>query len=427
MLTAPRIRPNPRQENHMSQWSHTRLETFRQCARRYFYRYVARVRLPEEPETIAQFVGKRAHEALERLYREVQRGRVPAEPELRAWFRDGWNTEWHDAVMMPDDERPPEEHRREAEGWLGDYHRRHAPFAGSRTLAVERRIAFPLDEGRRATMTGFIDRLARAPDGTWQIHDYKTNRKLPTQQEKDADPQLAYYEIGVRRMWPEAERIELTWHFLAFDTALTSRRTQEQLDALRGEALVTIADAEARPRRDDAFPTHETRLCDWCEFQSVCPVRKHRFAVGALPADRFANEPGVKLVDQWAALDERRRELKARIDAIEAEIGELKEALAAHAEHEGLEVVAGSEREATVRRNEDVVFPRKSVEADEAEALEGQLRASKWWAETSTLDRAALARLWEKRETLDRNLRALLEEFAQVETRFDVRLRKSRR
>ena len=91
-----------------------------------------------------------------------------------------------------------------------------------------------------------------------------------------------------------------------------------------------------------------------------------------------------------------------------------------------IEVVGGSEREATVRTGESVVFPRKSVESEEADALEQQLRASKWWADASGLDRYALKRLWDKRASLDADLHALLEEYARVETSVDVRLRKKK-
>lgn len=414
----------------MATWSHSRLESFRNCPRQYFYRYVARVKLPEEPETIEQFLGSRAHDALEWLYGEVQKGRTPDTAALLDAFRADWDAQWHDGVVSPADGRTPLEQREEAAHWLAAYHAAHAPFAGPRIVGLEQRIGFALDEAAGIRMTGFIDRLEAEPDGTWRIHDYKTNRRLPTQQDKDADPQLAYYEIGIRTMWPEqVKRVELTWHFLKFGVAITSRRTPEQLAALRGEALATIADAEARPPRAEAFPTNESRLCDWCGFQSVCPVRKHRFAVAGLPEKRFANESGVKLVDRWTALDEKRAALKAEIDALEAEIEEVREALAAYAEKHGLEVVAGAEREATVKRGEAVGFPRKSVteEAESAEALEAQLRASPWWGEASSLDRYALKRLWDRRGELDADLRALLEEHARLEATLDVRLRKPKR
>jgi len=129
-------------------------------------------------------------------------------------------------------------------------------------------------------------------------------------------------------------------------------------------------------------------------------------------------------VDHWAALDERRKELQAGMDALEGEIDEVRDALVALADREDLEVVTGSEREAGIRRVEKAQFPRKSVEREEAEALESQLRASPWWDQASTLDRFALEALWQRRGQLDADLRALLEEFAKLEARTEARLRK---
>jgi putative RecB family exonuclease len=411
----------------MPTWSHSRIESFRQCPRKYYFAYIGKPELPDEPETIAQFVGSRSHDTLEWLYGEVMQGKVPAESQLTATLARVWDAEWHDAVMMPD-ERSPGEHRELAERWLLDYHRRHAPFATPRTMALERRIVFPLAPDGSQQMQGFVDRIARTEDGTWQVHDYKTNRRLPTQAEKDRDPQLAYYEIGVRALWPDAGRVELVWHFLAFDTAITSRRTPEQLDAVRADALATIADIQPRGRREDRFPTNESALCGFCEFQSVCPVRRHSIAVAALAPSRYAKEKGVTLVNRWAELDGRRKELKAQADAIEGEIEEVRDAIEAYAEKHGLEVVAGDEREATVRRSEKVVFPRKSYadEAEESAALEAQLRASPHWGEASEVSRSALERLWAKRGALAADLRALLEEFAHIEENVAVRLRDRR-
>ena len=408
----------------MATWSHSRIETFRSCPRKFFYAYIRKVRLPEQPESLAQFFGKRVHEALEWLYGEVRRGRVPDERALGGTLERRWREEWHESVMLPDDVTPSG-HLALAMSWLCDYHRRHAPFAMPRTIALERRIVFPLDDDGRYRMQGFVDRIARSDDGTWQVHDYKTNRTLPTQEDKDRDPQLAYYQIGLRRLWPQAERVELVWHFLAFDTAITSHRDPEQLDAARAGALVTISDIESREEREEAFPTNESRLCDYCPFQQVCPVRKHRFTVALLPPSRHASESGVTLVNAWVELEGRRRELKAQAEAIEAEIEEVRAAIEVYATREGLEVVTGEGREATVKRSEKVIFPRKSYdgEAEEAAALEAQLRASPHWNDVSDVNRAALTRLWSQRATLEQDLRALLEEFARTETQVDVRLR----
>lgn len=116
------------------------------------------------------------------------------------------------------------------------------------------------------------------------------------------------------------------------------------------------------------------------------------------------------------------------MDALEREVDEIQAKLAAYADQFGLEVVSGSEREATVRHSEKVVFPRRSYpdEAEEAAALEKQLRESPRWGEVSEVNRFALERMWARRATLDADLRALLEEFGRLEAITDVRLRRAR-
>jgi putative RecB family exonuclease len=275
-------------------------------------------------------------------------------------------------------------------------------------------------------MNGIIDRLGRTSAGVWQIHDYKTDKRLPTQADKDADPQLAYYEIGIRWMWPDIERVELIWHYLRFDQAICSTRTADQLAALRHETIAVITDIESRGRDADCFPTKESRLCDYCEYQVVCPVRKHLTSVQKLPKNKFLDEPGVQLVDKWIDLKSKLAELQARIDTLESEIEDIKEALAVWAEAHGMTTVMGSDNEVAIVAEKKVLFPRKGQEPEAAQEFELKLRKTPWWDQVSTLDRTALATLWKNRERQAAELRILLDEYAWIEEETRLRLRKRR-
>ncbi|MBI5711602.1 MAG: PD-(D/E)XK nuclease family protein [Candidatus Eisenbacteria bacterium] len=407
----------------MSPYSHSRLETYRQCPRKFHYRYVARVELPEEPEQIAAFLGSRVHEALEHLYTQVRKGPVVALRDLLDHYRRIWNEEWTDQVVIHDQGMTPDAYREIGERCLAGYYRRHHPFDQAITVDVEMRLRFPLDESAGHVMTGFIDRLARTPDGTWQIHDYKTANRLPTQAAQDRDTQLALYQIGLATMWKEVERVELVWHFLRFDTSIVSTRTPGQLEQVRAGTLATIADIESRGKSEAGFPPRESGLCDYCEFQALCPVRRHLVRVRALPPNEYLGEPGVRLVDRW---DELRQELDAlagRGAELKEQVAKAKEALAAYAGENGAAAVTGTEREATVREIEAVLFPRKTVETEEADALEERLRRSPWWDLVSALDRRRLARLWKEGEDVDGELRRLLAGYVRTEKSVDVRLR----
>lgn len=84
----------------MPTYSHSRIECFRHCSRKYFYRYIAKVVLPEPPEQIATFLGSRVHDVLEHLYERVSKGIVPPRTTLRERFDQEWASHWTPAVVI---------------------------------------------------------------------------------------------------------------------------------------------------------------------------------------------------------------------------------------------------------------------------------------------------------------------------------------
>jgi putative RecB family exonuclease len=162
-----------------------------------------------------------------------------------------------------------DEYRLQGEGHLATYFGRYHPFDGERTVAVERRVMFPLAEERKIWLQGYVDRISVTRDGLWQIHDYKTGRWMPTQEDLDADRQLALYQIGVQRDFPrDARRVELVWHYLAHDLELRSRREPEALERLAAETLSLIDTIQA----DTTFETVTGNHCDRCSYRDICPA-----------------------------------------------------------------------------------------------------------------------------------------------------------
>lgn len=177
------------------------------------------------------------------------------------------------------------------------YYQRHVPFDRDITIGTEMRIKFSLDDSGKYQLQGFIDRLSRTPDGIHYINDYKTSAYLPGQEEVDKDRQLALYQIGVQRKWPDVKEIRLVWHYLAFDRALVSVRTEDRLAELKTETIKLIDDIELA----DDFPPRDSGQCDWCEYPDLCPNRKHFYTVEALPINEYLSEPGVVLANRYAS------------------------------------------------------------------------------------------------------------------------------
>ena len=105
---------------------------------------------------------------------------------------------------------------------------------------------------------------------------------------------------------------------------------------------------------------------------------------------------------------------------------EVRQALIAVAQRDGLELIAGHNKEVVVTRSEHVLFPRKGQEPEKAAELEAALRATPWWQQVSTLSPAQLKAAWDLASGPNPDLRRILERFAWTERETSTRLRDRR-
>ena len=367
----------------MHVYSHSQLEAFETCPLKYKYRYIERVETPIE-ETVEAFVGSRVHETLEKLYRDLQLEKLDSLEELIEFYRTAWQKEWNPGVKITREGMTEKNYFDYGARCLRKYYERYKPFDQSLTLATELQLRFSLDDRAQYKMTGFIDRAARRVDGTYEIHDYKTGRSLPTQQSLDRDRQLALYQIGLRGQWPEVERVELIWHYVHFDMTMTSTRTADQLEELRKATMEGIDRIEAETK----FEPEKGGWCDWCEYQPLCPLWKHVVAVQALPAAQFADDEGVKLANQLAAT-------RRQLDELNRQWDELKELIAEFCRQQKVRVVAGSGVRVSVKEVEQLKLPGKNDPA--REELERLLKRLDRWEYVAGLDVYELRRVLKER------------------------------
>ena len=370
----------------MAEYSHSQLSKFETCPLQYRFVYVDRIDRKEEG--IEAFLGQRFHDAMEWLYGERAFRAAPLE-ELLDYYEKDWAKQWHDDVKIVKEGRTPDDYRLMGRRFIEDYYKRHHPFEEGRVLGLERYIRFPLDDEGRYRCKGIIDRLMLAPDGVFEIHDYKTGSKLPDQKELDRDRQLALYQIGVQTLWPEAREkgVRLVWHEVAFDVEMRSTRTPEALAELKAETAALIDEVEAAAAAGD-FPLKESALCGWCAYWDLCPAKKHLVKVEALPADKWKDEPGVAIVDAYAERWRKKKELEAGEKALETELDEIRKAAIAFAEKEGVQVIAGTDAKLRVTGKDRIVSPNKGT--GERADLEAKLRKLGVWDEVAMLDPFAL-------------------------------------
>jgi putative RecB family exonuclease len=242
----------------MPTFSNSRLNAYENCPMQYRLRYVDQVPIPPR-ESIEAFVGKRVHEALEFLYLNVGKGYKPSLVEITGHLREAWDREWSDAVHIVRQGETVAGYRAIAERCVSNYYRKHDPFDRGRTVGVEVLVTFPLDPER--DLGG----------GHYEIHDYKTSRRTPTQADVDRDRQLALYQMAVTQQLPDVASMRLVWHYLASGKMLVSTRSPDQLRRLR-EDVVALIERIERDTEAGQLPARVSPLCSWCEYKPVCPA-----------------------------------------------------------------------------------------------------------------------------------------------------------
>jgi len=367
-------------------YSYSRLTTYENCPLSFKFRYIDREKPGFIQEGIEAFMGKRVHETLQKLYDDLKLEKRNSLDSLLETYSELWKKEWSDDVVVVKPSLKPENYFLTGSRCISDYYKRYQPFNQDKTIATEAIIRINLGE---VALRGFIDRLSEKEDGHYQIHDYKTGGYFPQMQKFDQDRQLALYQIGVADSYPNVKKVTLVWHYLAFDKEVRLEKTTQQLEELKQGICSLVEEIESTKE----FLPKESTLCDWCEFQHLCPRKKHEVKVSPLPPNKYLSEPGVKLVNEYAKLKLKEGELQEEIDL-------LKEALLSYAEREGVDRIQGSDAAAGVYKTR---YPKFSPEA---EAL---LKKEGLWEDFSKLDANALDK------ALPRLERALAERLKKLE------------
>ena len=402
-------------------YSHSRLGTFENCPRQYWFAYIEKPDIVRV-DTIEAFLGSRVHDVLEELHRRLLMGRLLTLDETLQYYGDVWAKAWSDGIRIVRKEIAAADYREVGRKAIRDYYERYQPFDQSQTLGLEKPVLFDLDDAGKYRMRGFIDRLAQRRDWTYEIHDYKTAGYLMTQAAADTDRQLALYHIGIQGMWNDVREVDLIWHYLRFDKEIRSRRTSEQLESLKAQSIALIKDVEARGDDVTNFPTQDSSLCDWCDYRVLCPATKHYVAVGALAPKQYKADEGVQLVDRWAGLRDRRLQLEEQAAALEAEEEAVQQEVLAFADQQGLESVAGSSCHADITQKVSLDYPRTGD--DDRERFEAALRRAGLWDDVIAVNAQRLKSLWLSGEDLSANARKALQPFIETAVARQAKLKK---
>ena len=339
--------------------SYSSINTYETCPAKYRFQYEER--LPSAPSAALSF-GDSLHQALYRFHSRP----VPVAPSLEelhetleaVWVGEGFTDVSEEQMYL--------DHGRQV---LAQYHRDNAETYRI-PAAMEFRFAIEVDG---VTVSGVIDRMDRIPGGGYEIIDYKTNRRLPPRSRIDQDLQLSIYHLAAREVWGiEPER--LTLYYLLPGQRMSTTRTGADVDELR-RRIVTVAERIEAAR----FEARQNPLCDWCDYQALCPLYRHLHEKEqGDPAPRMT-----EVVDEWIALKRQGRTVYQRID-------ELAGLINAFCDEHGYRRLFGSDGSAIDRRPQHVTAP---VE----ERVRAILEPLGLWERVQAVDPRKLSELIESR------------------------------
>lgn len=322
--------------------SYSAIDTYLQCPQKYKFQEIDRVS-PRPPKSKEAIFGSLVHDTLKFMFE--RNPLYPTLDEVVAYFRAHWPSREVFLAEVKNDPLKrawtPEEEKivfEDGVRMLKRFYEKNAPWNYS-VVDLESRFEVALTDektGETHILAGIIDRIDKLPDDTYEIIDYKTSKRMPSQDAVHRNRQLALYSLGLQKRWPhlEAEDIKLSLYFVKHGEKLSTKATQSSTAEARGGLLKTINEIQDRLRNAKPFEPMPSILCNWCEYRPICPAWKHLYR---------NQESGIKnqveandAINEYLRLKNSKQKAEARLDELEGQIR-------GYMEREGLTRVFGDE------------------------------------------------------------------------------------
>ena len=384
----------------LKSFSFSSLKTFRNCPQKFRFRYIDKVRAPKA-ETADLRLGNIIHDVLKQLYKRGADGVSVSLEETLSLYESLWAGIDRDKITVGSDYLGVDDYIRNGRKMLTTYHGRYYPFDQGTLLDVERKLSFTLS-GTNFVFSGRIDRLLKKDDGTVEICDYKTGRRMSQTSDPDFYYQMGLYQLAVQANFPQLTNIELSQYYLRMDEIVTDKLTPDRVDQLKEDLRLTVIETIQAERLGD-FPTRESGLCDYCEYEELCPARRHRLMLNREDEEEPSVSPKQQAFDKVTELLDKHQQMKqleAEIDALKGDLGRLATEL-------GVNRVEGEGGYVTVKHSHEEKFVVKTADPQAFADLSFQARQL-GLEEYFKLDgRALMKDVYSKRRLDDESLKKL--------------------
>lgn len=302
------------------------------CPQRYKFEIIDRI--PARKSSAALF-GTHIHATLRFMF--SQDPLFPTLDEVLTFYRENWPAE----EKMPLAREEKDMYLAEGERMLKNFYAKNAPW-NFLVVDLESKFEILIEDPKRGethVLAGRIDRIDKTESG-YEVIDYKTARRMPSQSEVDRNLQMSIYALGLKKRWPHIEEREVTLslYYLKHGEKLSTRRTKEAIEATAFEVLKTIAEIEKKLRLGERFEPIPGPHCGFCPYKPICPAWKHLYRKEIRqPADGIKSQEEIDM-----ALKEYFGLLKEK-DQNEAKLAELKAKIRSYMESSGYDRVFSEE------------------------------------------------------------------------------------
>lgn len=279
--------------------SHSSINLYQTCPQKWKFRYIDKV--PEKPKSFFSF-GKSVHATLEFLFEKGKE--KPLVEDVLSHYKTNWLSEGY--------ETPAQEKWFYQEGeriLRGFYAKHHSEI--DRIFEIE--FKFTIDvEG--VPVTGFIDRIDKAPNGGLAILDYKTGKAFDKSRVRN-DAQLTLYQMAVRKLLNKPVESVTLYHLNSL-TPLTVPAHSQKMESDLAISIVNVGKAIQEEKFSPVV--NEKGHCQWCDYQQICPAfsgKKLGKTVSILEEKALAQK-----VDRFAKLDDKIKELAAERELLGKEL-----------------------------------------------------------------------------------------------------------
>lgn len=350
--------------------SYSALDTYQNCSLKYKYQNIDKIKEPKSKEAV---FGTLVHATMKFIHTPSLL--PPKLEDALDYFTRNWNSD------IFEDELEERNAFSMGVSMIQQYYKNNNP-AENNIVDLESRFAIEIEEknpvkslsdgrGTRHIISGIIDRIDKTQDG-YEIIDYKTTKKMPSQDKVDNDLQLSVYLNAFLSRYPkEIERLDkitVSLYYLKHGVKLSSTRTLEQLEKSNQLFLDVIKEIEA-----GKFEPNVTPLCDWCGYQKMCPMWKHKFK-----EERKIDNAEIKSAIRDYI------DLKSAITSTKTQLAELQEKIMRYMEQEGVERVFNDEDGGSIAQS-----IRKTYKYDEQQ-LRAVLEPLDKWESILKVDGIAL-------------------------------------